>query len=135
MIPDPWAELRRTDIALIRWDIPELGRYYHRERVIVIRRGLLLVEERAVLWHELVHARRGDEVCTPKTDASVDREAARRAMPTNDLVEAFRGARSYAEVADTLKTTVRLLRVRLETLHPAERAALIRLRDKLEEVA
>lgn len=139
-VPDPWVLLARTDIVLVRWDIPEHGRYYHRERAIVVRRGLLLVEERAVLWHELVHARRGDERCCllhfhQQQERSVDREAARWAMPTGALLEALVGARSYVEVADTLKTTERLLTVRLDALHPAERAAVQRLRDALEEAA
>lgn len=135
MVPDPWLLLAQSDLTLIRWAIPERGRYYHHERVIVIRRELLLVEEREVLFHELVHARRGDLFCDDKTERSVDREAARWAMPMSALLEALVGARSYTEVADTLKTTERLLMVRLNALHPSERAAVQRLRDRLEEVA
>ncbi len=37
-------------------DLAEAGRYYDEQRVIVLRRGMFLVEQRAVLWHEL---------CTP----------------------------------------------------------------------
>lgn len=135
MGPDPWKVLASTDLLLIRWPIPELGRYYHRERLIVVRRGLMIVQERAVLFHELVHARRGDLYCSDKTDRSVDREAARWAMPTAVLLEAFVGARSYAEVADALKTTELLLQVRLGSLHPSERAAVQRLRERMEEAA
>lgn len=141
MVPDPWAVLAETDLALCADVVmPEMGRYYHRQRVIFLRRGLLVVEQRATLWHELVHARRGDTGCSEayfdaKQEISVDREAARWAMPTADLLEAFQAVRSYAEVADTLKTTDRLLKVRLRSLHPSERAALTRLRESLEEAA
>lgn len=140
-VPDPWAVLARTDLAL--WAevvMPEEGRYYHRQRVIFLRKGLLVVEQRATLWHELVHARRGDNRChmtwfDDQQERSVDREAARRAMPITALLAAFTGARCYAEIADTLKTTERLLMVRLDALHPSERAAVQRVREQSEEAA
>lgn len=139
-VPDPWQVLADTDLLLLRRPIAELGRYYHLRRAIVIRSGLLVVEERAVLWHELVHARRGDRAChlgwfDGRQERSVDREAARWAVPLPALLEALVGARSLAEVADALKTTEQLLRVRIEGLHPVERAAVQRLRDRVEEAA
>jgi hypothetical protein len=119
--------------------MPEMGRYYHRQRVIIVRTGLLLVEQRATLWHELVHARRGDQRCFlgwfDQQERSVDREAARWAMPFPALMEAARGALSHADVADALKTTEGLLRVRLDGLHPTERAALRRLNEQMEWAA
>ncbi len=127
MVPDPWEELAATDLLLVRAAIPEVGRYYHHERTIVLRSGLLLVERRAALWHELVHARRGDvTTCWPmsvRVEASADREAARWAMPLPALLDAVRGEPPLVEVADRLKTTVHLLTVRLSALHPAERGA------------
>ncbi len=138
-IPDPWRVLARTDLLVVRLPIPEAGRYYHEERTIVLRKGLLLVEERAALWHELVHARRGDEVQAwplgARVEASVDREAARRAMPLASLLEATSGDPSRAEVADRLKTTEHLLGVRLAALHPAERGALAQQAATREWVA
>lgn len=138
-VPDPWEELAATDLILDRAPIAQLGRYYHYRRAIVIRSGLLVVEERAVLWHELVHADRGDTTPCPalegKQEASCTREAARRAIPFTSLVEAHRGAHCRAEVADALKTTEALLQVRLDGLHPAERAALRRQTEWMEWVA
>jgi hypothetical protein len=128
MVPDPWAVLAETDLALLaNVDMPEAGRYYHRQRVIFLRRGLLLVEQRVTLWHELVHARRGDTGCgrgwfSVKEEASVDREAAGWAMPFPALLEAMRGDPTPAEAADMLKTTPVMLELRLNTMHPAERA-------------
>jgi hypothetical protein len=140
MVPDPWQILAQTDLTLVRWDIPEPGRYYDSERAVVVRRGLLLVEERAVLWHELVHARRRDRSCgdpyfDDDQERSVDREAARWSMPSRVLLWAARGAHSHGEVADALKTTERMLHIRLDTLHPAERAALRRINREMEWAA
>lgn len=140
-VPDPWALLATTDLALqAEVDMPEAGRYYHRQRVIMLRRGLLIVEQRAVLWHELVHAERGDTDCfdpyfNNDQERSVNREAARRALPFPDLLAAGRGATSHAEVADTLKTTEALLLIRLGTLHPAERSSLTRQNRQMEWAA
>lgn len=139
-VPDPWKALARTDLALVRAPIPEMGRYYHDLRIIVVRMGLLLVQERATLWHELVHARRGDARCScdwlaGKQEDSVDREAARHAMPIGCLIEAWRGDPHEAEVADTLKTTPRLLRVRMNALHPSERGRLTLMASMREGAA
>lgn len=139
-VPNPWTVLEQTDLLLVRWPIAQRGRYYHHKRTIVVRRGLLLVEERAVLWHELVHARRGDLRCclayfAESQERSVDREAARWALPMPAVLDVYRWARSDAEAADELKTTQALLRVRLEALHPAERAAIARVRQQREEAA
>jgi hypothetical protein len=141
-VPDPWKVLqeRHPRIGLVRWDIPEMGRFYADLQMVVVRQGLLVVQERAVLWHELVHCDRGDRRCddpyfASDQERSVEREAARRAMPFPDLLAAGRGAASRAEVADSLKTTEALLLVRLTTLHPAERASLIRQNQKMEWAA
>lgn len=139
-VPDPWKVLGGTDLILDRAPIPQMGRYYNERRAIVIRQGILLVEERTVLWHELVHARRRDRSCDDPyfdddQERSVDREAARWSMPFRALLWAAHGAHSHAEVADALKTTERMLHVRLDTLHPAERAALRRVNQEMEWAA
>ena len=125
---DPWAALsRRTDLVLLDAPMPERGRYYHRFKAIVLRRGMSLVEQRVTLWHELVHAERGDETCTSKYEHTrVEREAARRAIDVHDLAEALRWSQHPSEVADQLKVTEELLHVRLDALHPAERGLLER---------
>lgn len=139
-VPNPWVVLEQSDLLLVRWPIAQRGRYYHHKRTIVVRRGLLLVEERAVLWHELVHARRGDLRCcmtyfAESQERSVDREAARWAMPLPAMLAAYQWARCDAEAADELKTTQALLDVRLKAMHPSERAALARARQRREGAA
>lgn len=123
-VPSPWGVLQRTDLALHRAQIPEAGRYYRAERAIVVRSGLLLREERAVLWHELTHHRRRDAACETGTrqEGVVDRQAARWAMPWPVLAWGVDGAHDLHDLVDRMKVTEHLVRVRLGSLHPAERA-------------
>jgi hypothetical protein len=127
-VPNPWKALDRLGLVLERAPIPERGRYYHHERVIVVRRGLRIVEERAILWHEIAHAVRGDVQCLQgpldrRQEVACWRYAARRAIPLRALLEALRWSDQTHEVADQLKTTEEMLEVRLVALHPAERGA------------
>ncbi len=135
---DPWKALReRPDINLVRAPIAERGRYYHRLRTIVIRTGMLIVQERATLWHELVHADRGDESpCDPHLDQRQElwcaKAAARAAIPIEDLADALLWSSYLDEQADQLKTTPETVQIRLDHLHPSERGYLkrrIALRD------
>ena len=127
---DPWEALSsRPDLLLVRAPISDRGRYYHRLRTIVVRAGMLLVEERATLWHELVHADRGDHGdCDEREAARQERtcvqEAARRAIALEPLAVALLWSADLTEVADELKTTPEMLQARLEHLHPAERGYL-----------
>lgn len=130
-MPDPWKVLAGTDLILHRAPIAEPGRYYHAQRAIVVRSGLLLREERAVLWHELVHARRGDERCavdvlTGRQEASVDREAARWAMPWPVLAWGLDRAAHLHDLVDLMKVTEPLVRLRLVAAHPVEKAHILR---------
>lgn len=135
-VPDPWKVLARTDLILHRAAIAEAGRYYHRERVVVVRAGLLLREERSVLWHELVHARRGDARCavdvlTARQEASVDREAARWAMPWPVLAWGLDRSAHLSDLVEAMKVTEQLVRVRLKTAHPVEKAHIMRRAEDL----
>lgn len=139
---DPWTALgERPHLQLLRAPIAERGRYYHRLRTIVIRTGLLLVEERATLWHELVHADRGDERCEGvvhrRNEARCHREAARRSIDIHDLADALAWLDCEHQVAEHLKTTVEYLQIRLDprNLHPAERGLLRRALAQREDIA
>ncbi len=59
-----------------------------------------------------------------RLEASVDREAARWAIPMCALLVAARGKPVLVEAADILKTTEALLRVRLQGLHLSQRGQL-----------
>ena len=124
-VPNPWVALERTDLVLVRAPIAEPGRYYHHHGVIVVRSGLLLEQERRVLWHELTHHRRGDTSCegwlAARMEASVEREAARRAMPTDLLGHLLADAVNFEDLVWRCKVPAEWVRFRLDIAHPAER--------------
>lgn len=142
VVPDPWAFLheRLPDVVLVRAPTPEPGRYYHRERVIMMRSGMRLDEERRYLWHEIVHALRGDETCAQdwlvrRMEDSVEREAARRAMPLSVMEEALQAAVDFHDFADRMKVPEEWVRFRVAIAHPAEKALLDRAAARWEESA
>lgn len=84
-----WAALAGLDdVVLLRAPIAELGRYYDGVRAIVLREDLPAEQEQAVLWHEVLHARRRDTAAalTQQEHDTIDREAYLRATPTGELV-------------------------------------------------
>ncbi|WP_224279061.1 hypothetical protein [Nocardioides lacusdianchii] len=108
---------------MIRLPIAEPGRYYHGRRAIVLRSGMLLEDERRYLWHELVHADRNDRAChgSIAAEVSVEREAARRAMPMSSLLWAFQLEWQRHLVASLLKLPEEWVQFRLHAAHPAEK--------------
>jgi hypothetical protein len=124
----PWAELTALDDLKLEWadDLPGrvLGHYVHRDRLIRIRAGLTRHQARCVLAHELRHAEHADDrPGVPWQEKRADREAARLLMADPHLLAdaAVLHARHIPAMARELRVTVKLLRVRLEHLHPAER--------------
>lgn len=111
---------------MVRLPISEPARYYQGRRAIVLRTGLLLEEERRYLWHELVHADRRDRAChgSIAAEVSVEREAARRAMPMSSLTWALELEWQRHLVAGLLKLPEAWVQFRLDTAHPAERVVL-----------
>lgn len=136
---DPWAALaQRPDLLLVRAPIVERGRYYHGLRTIVVRDNLLLAQERATLWHELVHAERGDVPCEQwarHQESGCAREAARRAIDVRDLADALAWSDRLCEIAEELRTTPEFVAERLKHLHPAERGLIARRLSAREWVA
>lgn len=133
-VPDPWAFLATElpDVTLSRARMPEPGRYYDAHRVIVLCTGMDLHVERRYLWHEIVHALRRDSACDlpwlrAKSEASVEREAARRAMPLSVLEDAIARSVDWHDFADRLKVPEPWVHFRVQIAHPAERAILERV--------
>lgn len=127
----PWRVLR-TDWAHVEVkhtsDLPA-GRRADTNGVdeIRMRDRLLQVERRCSLAHELIHLERGDTgSCPPAVEAAVNREAARRLIPWEQLLTAVRWARDEGELADELWVTMKVLRARAETLHADDLTALAR---------
>jgi hypothetical protein len=136
-VPDPWALLgQMRDVVLLRLPIAEPGRYYHGRRAIVLRSGRTLEEERRYLWHELVHAERGDTECTgwlrSASERRVDREAARRAMPLVAMERRLEVASDWHDFVWHMKVPEWWVRFRLAIAHPAERARLDRACSRSE---
>lgn len=119
----------RPDLTLHRLAIAAPGRYYDERRAIVIRSGLLLEQERRVLWHELSHADRRDRAghTDAKVERLVDRHAAENAMPWVSLEWAWNEATDLTEMAGLLKLPEDWVHFRLMGLHPA-RKAMLRIR-------
>lgn len=95
----------RPHLSLLRLPISEAGRYYDSEQAIVVRKGLLIVEERRHLWHEIVHADRRDRAGhnSPAIETLVEKVAVKRAIPFRSLQWAAYQTDTMCDLADMLK--------------------------------
>lgn len=137
----PWRHLRSlVHVRLDFTDDDQLldgadARYYATvERILMDRRLGLQVDRRCVLAHELGHAEHGDLPCgddryDARQESRVEQWAARKLIELPALADALRWSDDPHEVADALWVTEDLLEVRLNHLHPSERAW---LRDALK---
>lgn len=90
-------------------------------RLIRLRRRQLQVERRCTLTHELIHLERGDEgECPAATEDEIDREAARRLIPWDRLLDAVRWAHGMDELAEELWVSPKILHARTTALHADE---------------
>ena len=98
---------------------------------ITLTTGLLQVERRCVLLHELVHLERGiPHGDDPREEEAVEQEVAHRLIPIDRLADALRWARSWEEAGEELWVMPHLVAIRLAHLHPAEKHALRRMFDE-----
>lgn len=130
----PWRDLR--SLAHVRLDFTDddrlldgaVARYYATvDRMLMDRRLGLQVDRRCALAHELGHAENGDLPCgddryDARQEARVEQWAARKLIELPALADALLWSDDPHEVADALWVTVELLEVRVEHLHPSERA-------------
>lgn len=123
----PWGALRElTHVTLHFILMPDgaPGRTDGRRRIWLDKR-LQQAERRCALTHELVHLERGHTSCQgPRVERRVRAETARRLVPFEHLLEAYRWTQHPAELADELWVTVDVVRDLLEALTEGERAAL-----------
>ncbi len=140
----PYAVLRERAhwTLLVAADLPEgeHGRWYQRLKVMALRRGLTRVERRCAVAHETHHALASDEPTgisyfDARAEAAADQAAARSLIALDALTRAVLWAGHLSEVAEELDVTLALLTVRLEHLHPTERAHLKRALAQREEAA
>jgi IrrE N-terminal-like domain len=134
----PWRHLGRLTHITLRWTRDDdeldgaLGWFYVDRDEIVMDSRQTQAQRRSTLAHELVHAERGDEPCgSPVLDLRqedvVSKAAARRLIPDiRALGEVLAWAYDVHEAADELWVDPWTVRVRLDHLHPSERAYLRR---------
>lgn len=132
----PWRELRSLPELIVEFtnELPSGDAWWSpAQEVILMRRGLLQVERRCALAHELGHRKLGHSGLCEYADAGrqsrraemeADRWAAKRLVSPDQLLEVARWARSRAEAAEELWVTREILDVRLRWMHPAERRRL-----------
>lgn len=128
-VPNPWVALAaRADLTLVRAAIAEPGRYYDGERAIVMRKGLLIQEERRHLWHELVHSDRRDQAghTSPPVERRVEFIAVKRAIPTRSLQWAAYQTDTMCDLAELLKLPEDWVRFRWTSAPQWERDAIRR---------
>lgn len=123
----PWGALRElTHVTLHFIVMPDgaLGRTDGQRRIWLDKR-LQQAERRCALTHELVHLEHGHTSCQgPRAERRVREETARRLVPFELLVEAYRWTQHPAELADELWVTVDVVHDLLEALTDVERALL-----------
>lgn len=151
MIYDPWQDLRDRNhltLAITRLPIGDAW-YLHDVPGIALDDRLTRVERRCVLAHELAHIDLGhmdqaaNGLCwdlgtsriARRRELAADKIAARRLILTRRLAEALCSHDDQPSVADDLDVTERVLAVRLDHLHPAERGYITRRIAMRESVA
>ncbi|MDT4891933.1 MAG: hypothetical protein QOE97_968 [Pseudonocardiales bacterium] len=140
MAYDPWRDLRDNWPGIRVVAEPMSGRLLGELRypVIALRTGTSAAQQRCTLAHELVHLERGLGECGPwaaREERLVHREAARRLVAADALVDAIREASGTADLAGLarrLDVDCETIRTRLQIVSRTEvariRAALRALR-------
>ena len=122
---NPWEELREHWEHVTLHYAPSLEvsdalAYTDGAENIWILDGLTVAERRCTLTHELIHLERRDAGHQgDKVERLVEREASRRLIPFDNLLEADWG-QSLEKIADDLWVDEATLEVRLATLGEAE---------------
>ncbi|SFI85153.1 ImmA/IrrE family metallo-endopeptidase [Nocardioides psychrotolerans] len=125
----PWGRFRDLAHFTLRWaHLPEgvLGVTDFDGKTVTLAHGLDQAERRSTIAHEVEHIDRGWSPCTTREECQIERAAAQKLIGIRELGEALAWARDLEEAAEELWVDVPLLRVRLQHLHPAERAYLRR---------
>lgn len=126
----PWRRLRAlTHVTLLWHDGGPAGETDFEANTISLRRGMTHDERRCTILHECLHVERGPVLTTlaDREEMRVERETSRLLLPDVRAVgEALAWGRDLAEAAWELSVDSGTLRIRLENLHPAERAYLRR---------
>ena len=135
----PWRAIRALVEWTVHWthDLPDGidGVTRWSDRTIWVRHGLSQVQRRCIIEHERQHVIRGPGGAIAYEERAVDIATAHTLISLDALISAAKWARSLPELADELNVTQDLAHVRLNHLHPAERAALRRATQQEPEEA
>jgi Zn-dependent peptidase ImmA (M78 family) len=137
---NPYAVLRANPEWTVEWSCDLLppgtrARWYEGLKTLITASGLTRVERRCVVAHEVEHALAGHRGDVPervhlRQEQYADQEAAYKLIPIRLLAEALEWSNDWFEVADYCDVTERLLRVRIDHLHPSEEALLRRVQEE-----
>lgn len=119
----PWRALDAA-VDVTKASLEDLDGYWEpgEPLTIVLARDLGQAGRRCTLTHELVHMERGVvEGDGSKEEHAVDDEAARRLIPTEDLVDKLLWSLDEQELAEDLWVDVATVRARLRGLTPGEK--------------
>lgn len=123
----PWRHLRELSYVGVFWRdrLPDddLGQCLHEHDAVVMSRRQTQAERRSTITHELIHLERG-RPCVGfegHEERLVEREAARRLIPLEALIDALRWSQDEHELAEELWVDVDTVKIRLRHLTPAER--------------
>ena len=115
---DPWSHAYELRLDIIEGDLPPCvnGEYRHRDRTVILRRGLSQRAARCTLAHEIQHALAGDEpTCSTTMQRKAELLASRRAAWM--LIDPYEYAQAeherdghQASMAHDLNVTVKVLR-------------------------
>lgn len=128
----PWAAFATLiDWKLVFAFLPEgfLGFTDYKTQTVTIDPRLTQAERRCTIAHETEHIVRGPAGLAShfeREELAVHKAAARKLIGIRDLGEALAWASDLHQAADELWVDVDTLTTRLQHLHPAERAYLIR---------
>lgn len=125
----PWRALRGMAgwtfrVALLPAGV--LGLTDHMTRTITLAPGQTQRQRRSTIAHEIVHAERAPFPVEHSRleERIVDQLSARRLVPFAVLLDAAKWARNLQELAEECWVDEATIVVRLQHLHPAERAHL-----------
>lgn len=130
----PWRDLRALpEITLLWHDGGRRGYYNFTRQEISLRRGMTQAQRRSTLQHELHHHYRGRylRAILDREELACELAAARDLIDVRKLGEALAWSQDARIVAHELWVDVDLVRVRMDHLHPAERAY---LRERLSHL-
>ncbi|WP_256970899.1 ImmA/IrrE family metallo-endopeptidase [Cellulomonas iranensis] len=126
MVEHPWRRLRAMPHVRLVWRrLPGVLGLTDGRSVVVLHPDQSQAQRRCTLAHELAHIELGHVGgCTPAQEREVRALVARRLVPDDALLAAWRWTRHPRELADELGVDVATVLDRLAGLDEAERARL-----------